>query len=79
MKKSIQRVGDEGRSRKSGFAERGSGIGVRLDYKGNNRKQCRVSSKSKGNGTKLRGKRQPSNSTVGEETMAARACEWAAK
>ena len=71
MKKSIQRVGDEGRSRKSGFAERGSGIGVRLDYKGNNRKQCRVSSKSKGNGTKLRGKRQPSNSTVGEETMAA--------
>jgi hypothetical protein len=79
MKKSIQRVGDEGRSRKSGFAERGSGIGVRLDYKGNNRKQCRVSSKSKGNGTKLRGNRQPSNSMVGEEMMAACACEWAAK
>ena len=68
----IQRVGDEGRSRKSCFAEeRGSGVGVRLDNKGSNRKQHRVSSKSKGNDTKLRGKRQPSNSTVGEETMAA--------
>ena len=67
----IQRVGDEGRSRKSCFAERGSGVGIRLDNKGNNRKQRRVSSKSKGNGTKLRGKRQPSNSTVGEEMMAA--------
>ena len=71
MKELIQRVGDEGRSRKSCFAERGSGVGVRLDSKGNNRKQRRVSSKSKGNGTELRGKRQPSNSTVGEETMAA--------
>ena len=69
MKELIQRVGDEGRSRKSCFAERGSGVGVRLDSKGSNRKQCRVSSKSKRNGTKLRGKRQPSNSMVGEETM----------
>ena len=61
----IQRVGDEGRSRKSCFAEeRGSGVEVRLDNKGSNRKQRRVSSKSKGNDTKLRDKRQPSNSTV---------------
>jgi hypothetical protein len=66
-----QGVRDEGRSRKSGFAERGSGVGIRLDNKGNNREQRRVSSKSKGNGTELRGKRQPSNNTVGEETMAA--------
>ena len=69
MKELIQRVGDEGRSRKSCFAERGSGVGVRLDSKGSNRKQCRVSSKSKRNGTKLWGKRQPSDSTVGKETM----------
>jgi hypothetical protein len=62
---------DEGRSRKSCFAERGSGVRIWLDNKGNNRKQRRVSSKSKGNGTELRGKRQPSNSTVGEEMMAA--------
>ena len=66
-----QGVRDERRSRKSCFAERGSCVGVRLDNKGNNREQRRVSSKSKGNGTELRGKRQPSNSTVGEETMAA--------
>ena len=51
----IQRVGDEGSSRESCFAERGSDVGVRLlDNKGNNRKQRRVSSKSKENGTKLR-------------------------
>jgi hypothetical protein len=72
MKELRQGVRDEGRSRKSCFAERGSGVGIWLDNKGNNRKQrTRVSSKSKGNGTELRGKRQPSNSTVGEETMAA--------
>jgi hypothetical protein len=76
MKELIQRVGDEGRSRKSCFAERGSGIGVRLDNKRNNRKQRIVSSKSKGNGTKSRGKRQPSNSTVEEETVAANVNGW---
>jgi hypothetical protein len=67
-----QGVRYEGRSRKSCFAERCSGVGIRLDNKGNNRKQRRVSSKNKGNGTELRdNKRQPSNSMVGEETMAA--------
>ena len=75
----IQRVGDEGRSRKSCFAERGSGVGVRLDNKGSNRKQRRVSSKSKSSGTKLRGKRQPNDSTVGEETMTASVNGRAAK
>ena len=58
MKELIQRIGDEGRSRESCFAERDSGVGVRLNNKGNNRKQRRVSSKSKGNGTRLRDKRQ---------------------
>ena len=43
----IQRVRNEGRSRESGFAERGSGVGVRLDNKRSNRKQCRVINKSK--------------------------------
>ena len=39
-----QRVGDEGRIRKSCFAERDSNGGVRLHNNGNNREQSRVSS-----------------------------------
>ena len=81
MKELRQGVRDEGRSRKSCFAERGSCVGVRLDNKGSNRKQRRVSSNSKRNGTKLRGKRQPSNSMVEYGGRGDSDCqyEWPAK
>ena len=70
-----QGVGDEGRIRKSCFADKGSNRGVRLHNNGNNREQSGVSSESKWNGTKLMGKMKAGNSSmvVREETKAASA------
>ena len=71
-----QRKGDEGRIRKSRFAERGSSREIGLYNNGNNREQGRVSSENKGNSTELRGKREPGNRTVKEKAMAASADGW---
>lgn len=68
-----KRVGDKEGVGKSSFAERGSGVGRGLNNNGGDGKEGRVSSKCKRNGTKLRGKGQPSDGAVREEEMAASA------